>query len=338
MERKKLTIWMNHWFSTGYNIANLIKEDKDYDFHLIGTVETMDSLLSLACDAWYLEPPLTGDDYIDFCLNFCKQRHVDVFVPYRNLELISLYKEKFKEQGVLVLVDDYRIVSMLNNKRQCYEYVKDRLLAKVPDYYIVTNADAFMKAYSDLSEKYEKVCLKFVEDKGGQSFRLIDNNRNGYSALSKKQNTRMTLDAVLYALKEVDSFNPIMVMPYLPDEEISVDCLYTSSGTIMIPRKKTYSKVEEVSYDESILEQCQNIMESIKPKCPCNIQFKYLDEIPYFLEINPRMSGGTHMSCLAADINIPDIAVRELIGDPVSWKINKRICTVSQISTPIIFY
>lgn len=33
-----IRIWMNHWFSTAYNIVNLIKQD-DPDFYVIGTNE-----------------------------------------------------------------------------------------------------------------------------------------------------------------------------------------------------------------------------------------------------------------------------------------------------------
>lgn len=43
-----------------------------------------------------------------------------------------------------------------------------------------------------------------------------------------------------------------------------------------------------------------------------NIQVKYKDGKPKLLEINPRMSGGLHYSCLAG-INMPYRAVKVLI-------------------------
>lgn len=59
-------------------------------------------------------------------------------------------------------------------------------------------------------------------------------------------------------------------------------------------------------------------------ECPCNIQFKYLDDIPYFLEINTRMSGGIQMSCLASGVNIPNLAINKLLGRKKDWNNNKE--------------
>ncbi len=54
-------------------------------------------------------------------------------------------------------------------------------------------------------------------------------------------------------------------------------------------------------------------MDKVQLKFPCNIQFKIKEGIPYLLEINTRMSGGLQMACLAADINIPNIALNKLL-------------------------
>ena len=42
-------IWMNHWFSTAYNIVNLIKQD-DPSFFVIGSNEYFGSPIRKACD------------------------------------------------------------------------------------------------------------------------------------------------------------------------------------------------------------------------------------------------------------------------------------------------
>lgn len=45
-----------------------------------------------------------------------------------------------------------------------------------------------------------------------------------------------------------------------------------------------------------------------------NIQVKYTDSVPKLLEINPRMSGGLHFSCLSG-INFPYMAIKILLGE-----------------------
>lgn len=79
---------------------------------------------------------------------------------------------------------------------------------------------------------------------------------------------RFSLAVVLY-----------MLMPYLPNEEISVDCLKTNSGIIMIPRVKGATRVEAIRYNPDILATCRRFFERIPLEMPCNIQFKYLEGI-----------------------------------------------------------
>lgn len=330
-------VWLNHWFSTAYNIINLIKQDESTEFYIIGTNELDNSVLKQVCNEWYKEPEdAKNKEYIDFCLDFCRAHNVDIFMPHRHLQLVSQYKSKFEDIGVKVMVDDYEIVSILNDKNRAYDYFENHDFIKVPDYYVVETLDDFLHAYHKLESTYGQVCFKFVKDEGGKSYRLIDNNRKGYASLFKKQNTRMTLDLVVEALSEKERFSPIMVMPFLNGDEISVDCLRTNNGTIMIPRVKDSTRFEKVKYDPDILFLCEKVLEKTKLECPCNVQFKYLDNVPYFLEVNTRMSGGIHMTCLASGINIPNIAINKLLGVDKKWVSNREERIISQVELPVI--
>ena len=329
-----MNIWMNHWFSTAINIIGLLK-DNNPDVHVIGTNENYYSVIKNYCDEWYAEPVLGDQEYVDYCLSFCKEHHVDVFMPRRGMVKISENKSKFEEIGVKVMIDDFDKVSLLNHKERAYDYFKENKIGFVPDYEIVTTPEQFLNAYNTLLEKYDQICFKFAKDEGGKSFRLIDNERKGYTALFKKQNTRMTLDDVMAALRERDVFVPIMIMPFLPDDEVSVDCLNTKQGLIAIPRIKGYEKYETIRYDEEILSLCQLFQDKFGLECPYNIQFKYLKGVPYFLEVNTRMSGGVHMSCFASGVNIPQIALKKLLGIEMPWDNKKEKKIVSQVLMPV---
>lgn len=127
-----------------------------------------------------------------------------------------------------------------------------------------------------------------------------------------------------------------MVMPYLSGQEVSVDCLKTSQGIIMVPRVKTATRTEYVRYDQEIMESCRRFYEKVDLEYPCNIQFRYLDQVPYFLEVNTRMSGGVQMSCLASGINIPNIAVNKMLGREKAWKNEYIEKIVSYVESPVI--
>lgn len=328
-------VWLNHWFSTAYNIINMIKEDEK-DFVIIGSNENINSVISCVCDEWYQEPEYKGEEYVSYCLDFCVEHKIDIFMPRRGMIDISKNKAKFESIGTKVMVDDYKVISILNNKNEAYELFKRLEIGIVPDYKIITSATEFHEAYLWLKQKYKQVCFKFVHDEGGKSFRLIDNKRKGYEALFKKQNTRMTLDDVMEALSERETTAPIMIMPYLPNHEISVDCLKTESGLIMLPREKDATRIEKLTFNPQIIAMCEDFYEKIGLEYPCNIQFKYLDGIPYFLEVNTRMSGGVQMACLASGINIPNLAVNKMLGINKEWKVVKETKLVSHVEVPLI--
>ncbi len=329
-------IWFNHWFSTAYNIIQMIKQ-ADSSVAVIGTNEHEFSPYRIACDEWYLEPSLSENEYVDFCLGFCREHSIDLFMPRRRFLAISRRRDEFAAIGVKLMVDPYELILPLNCKSDAYRLLEDCPEIEIPEHRIVTNVQQFTEAYSSLKERYDKVCFKFEKDEGGKSYRLIDNDRRGYTALFKRQTTRMTLDDAVAALSEVESFPRMIVMPYLPGDEISADCLNTPSGLIMIPRVKGATRTEQVAYPEDILNMCRAFHSRFPLEAPFNIQFKYLGDVPYFLEVNTRMSGGVQLSCAASGVNIPHIAVRKMYGEDIPWNIEKKEKFVTHVETPVIF-
>ena len=110
-------IWMNHWFSTAYNIIDLLRQDNN-DIHIIGSNNNEYSIIKNRCNEWYHEPVLRDEEYVDFCIDFCKEHNVEFFLPRRGMLKISEYKERFEDIGVIVMMDDYNIVSILNHKEK----------------------------------------------------------------------------------------------------------------------------------------------------------------------------------------------------------------------------
>lgn len=328
-------IWLNHWFSSAYQIIQLIKAQEE-DFYIVGSSSNETSVVKGACDAWEIEPVLEEEAYVDYCLEFCKKNQIDIFMPRRGMVQISKRKKEFEAIGTKVMVEEYSLMHKLNQKDLAYALVQQEKIAKVPSYEIVTNATAFQKAVENLSKEYPQVCFKFVEDEGARSFRVIDDSRRGFESLLHYSGVRITYQQAVEAFSERESFEPVMVMPYLSGQEVSVDCLKTSQGIIMVPRVKTATRTEYVRYDQEIMESCRRFYEKVDLEYPCNIQFRYLNQVPYFLEVNTRMSGGVQMSCLASGINIPNIAVNKMLGREKAWKNEYIEKIVSYVESPVI--
>lgn len=330
-----IRVWFNHWFSTAFHIINLMRDDKDSNFYMIGSNQRKYAVIRNACDEWYEEPVLDSEEYLEYCLEFCREHGIDVFVPRRGLVEISRNRERFELMGVKVLVDSYEYVSILNDKVKTYDLFSQSNIIKVPGYYEAATAEEFISCYEKLSREYPQVCMKFVQDEGGMSFRVIDNTcAVSLEALSRYVTNRVSVEDVVEALKKAESFPSIMLMPYMPGEEVSVDCLNTARGLIAIPRIKSAGRDERVDFDQQLISICREILRIMPLECPCNIQFRYLDGVPYLLEVNTRMSGGVQMGCLAAGINIPNLAVNKLLGIQKEWTMDTEAKRISYVEFP----
>lgn len=335
-----IRVWFNHWFSTSYRLIELMKENAEEQVWVVGTNKQPNSVIRNVCDEWYDEPVTDGDAYVDDCIRFCKEHRIDVFVPRRKMLDISRNKSRFDEIGVKIMADEYSKLQLLADKASTYDLFRQQdgteSKVSIPAYCEACTAEEFERAYAGIKAQYDQVCVKFVFDEGGMSFRKIVEEENPYHLLKLYAGNAVPYQRYLEWLKAIEPFDKLMIMPYLPGKEISVDCLRTSQGLIAIPRYKGAARHEEIIYDDRILKMTDCIMESIPLEYPCNIQFKLKENQPYLLEINTRMSGGLQMSCLAAGVNIPNIALNKLLGRELPWSYEKRNTIVSYIEIPRI--
>jgi hypothetical protein len=250
-----------------------MKQNKGEQVYVIASNKQMDSVIQKVCDEWYQDSLADGEEYIQYCLDFCKEHEIDVFVPRRKMVEISRQVKRFNEINVKVMVDDYEIIKLLNDKVAAYDFLKDCEGIHIPAFKMVNTADEFEEAYRELKKDYDQVCVKFVKDEGAMSYRRIIDHVDRFKRLRIYPGAEITYADYVGALKEVDQFDDLMVMPYLPGNEISVDCLDTEKGLIAIPRFKGSARHERIIFDEDILNMTRSIRDKVKLKYPYNIQF-----------------------------------------------------------------
>lgn len=316
----KKRIWFNQWFTTVAHFIDMIRYNSDgIEFEVYGTSNNENALYLSYCDAAFKEPSVNGEDYLQFCLAFCRKHSIDIFVPRKENVLIAKHLKEFNELGVQVLVcPDARLMENLDDKEATYQLIQRHSLLKeyvtIPDYFIVTNAKAFKEAYYNLKGKGHTVCFKPVIGEGGNGFRIIQDRLATieelfYNGVSHK----ITFDHAYETLKQQSEFPPLMVLEYLDGPEYSIDCLaYDGELMAAIPRKKGKGRVRELEQNQELITLAEKINHVLQIPFVYNIQVKYKEGKPKLLEINPRMSGGLHYSCLAG-INMPYRAVKLLL-------------------------
>ena len=336
---RAVRVWLNHWFSTAYHIIRLLKADELINFIVIGSNTNTNCVYRAVCSEWVTEPEFDSiDAYVDYCLEFCRKHNIDVFLPRRNMLAVSRRLAEFDAMGIKVLVErDYLTMSALCDKAKTYQMFKESGIGYVPPYCVVTSAEEYKAAYRFIKLDDNRVCLKLAIDEGAASFRVVDNRIEG--SLKKRSGSKITYEDSVKALSKLGEFPDLLVMPYLSGEEVSVDCLYMpDGGHIAIPRYKSQGRSETIRFEKEIVDVCHMFLDRFKLNYPCNLQFKYDKDVPYLLEVNTRMSGGIQFSCVAAGINIPNIAVNRLLGIEKQADYDRETWVVSYVETPVILW
>ncbi|MCM3569561.1 ATP-grasp domain-containing protein [Neobacillus mesonae] len=321
-----MKIWFNRWFTTVLHYMEMIRNNEDQrKFIIYGSHPNRDALYLQYCDFAFEEPEITGDKYVDFCLDFCKTHGIEIFVPRMENVLISKRVAEFEAIGVKVLVcPDPVLMEMMDNKAVTYqELLKNEggSIFPIPDYIVVNDVAGFKQAYAALKDKGHKVCFKPVIGEGANGFRVIKDEMDSIEQLFRHGTSfRIPFHYACDILGQQDTFPDLMVMEYLDGREYSIDCVSSKDQLYAaIPRMKGDGRVRELVDHRELIQLAHEFHRKYKIPYVFNIQVKYNNGIPKLLEINPRMSGGMHISCLSG-INMPYLAIKILLNEKIDAK------------------
>ena len=114
-----------------------------------------------------------------------------------------------------------------------------------------------------------------------------------------------------------------LVQDFIPGENVSVDALrwdgffYAAAYRVLEPSGKGISRLRESIEAPSLVSQVRRLLDSIDYHGVCGVDFRVNDSGSYFLECNPRFSGGV-ASAVASGFDIPYLYYRLALGLPVS--------------------
>ncbi|WHY88433.1 ATP-grasp domain-containing protein [Neobacillus novalis] len=316
-----MKIWFNRWFTTVSHYIDRIRANEDRrKFIIYGSHPNKDALYLQNCDFAFVEPDVSGHDYIAFCLDFCQTYGIDIFIPRKENVLISKRLAEFEALGVKVLVcPDAELMETMDNKAAAYQVLSNGpQIFSLPDYFVVNTVRDFKKAYTQLKEKGHNVCFKPVVGEGANGFRVIKDEIESINQLFHHGvGYRIPYSYACEILAQQETFPYLMVLEYLEGREYSIDCLASSEELLAaIPRMKGDGRVRELVESMELIELAHRFHQEYRLPYIFNIQVKYNNGVPKLLEINPRMSGGMHVSCLSG-INIPYLAIKILLDEKV---------------------
>ncbi|MDD5578284.1 MAG: ATP-grasp domain-containing protein [Methylobacter sp.] len=336
-----MRIWFNKTFSSIHSVlGNLRQPVQSGQLILVCTHTHWTAAAFLAADETWLEPEdLTGQDYVEWCINFCQSHKIDLFWPGKEATLISKHHDLFQAAGVRVLsVADYETLSLLHNKALFYTSLSSDV-AEVMDFIAVNDSDAFDRAVSELSPKHEKLCVKPAVSVFGLGFRILDVQRNSITHLLNGVEYQIPLNELWQGMYNIAQFDTLLVMEYLDGHEWSVDCAGRHGELLCaVQRKKLLlaGRGQIIDNNVEIAGMVARLTQRYKLNGLFNIQFKEGADGVRLLEINPRPSGGVGMACLAG-ANLARIALQGIAGEtPLTPPVIHYGRRVTEINTPVV--
>lgn len=343
-----LNIWFNRAYSTTALTIGLLRSNPEQvPVRIFGTHQDLDSPAMGACDLVEPEPAqdVTGQAYIGWALDFCHRHAIDVFIPRLYLDTVAAARKQFTAAGVALVAGPAGPAALMEDKAAAYTDAAQAGLA-VPPWVVVRTGDELIAAYEQLLPLGE-VCMKPVTGVGASGFRVLTTDARTLeevlatpTPLARVHDVAAVLDAHASAGGSVP---PIMVLPFLPGPEVSVDCLADHDGNLLIavPRTKMLRRRLLVD-DPAAVDVARTIVRRHKLYSVSNTQVRYWQNPlrddaprPYLLETNARMSGGLNQTALAG-VNLPWAAVQLALGRSVQAAAPVLGLAYSTVSTPVV--
>jgi carbamoylphosphate synthase large subunit len=309
-----MRVWFNRTYSSVHAAISLIREaDAADEYHIIYSNPNPHAAAGRAAHSFFVEPTgLDGEAYLAWCLAFCREHAVDIFIPGRCAAEISGARQRFLEQGTRVLsAASQDMLELLHDKEAFYNTVQ--LPGAPPPVTIAfRNRAEFDAAHASLRPRFGKLCIKPAKGVYGIGFSVLDEERNGAQLLMAGAQYHASLAELRQGLAQLGDFRPMLLMEYLDGVEYSVDCVGDNGRLVCaVPRRKAQQAGHGQVIDTSaaILEATRQLAAAYGLNGVFNVQFREHEGRLRLLEINPRMSGGIGMACVAGP-NLPYLALR----------------------------
>jgi carbamoyl-phosphate synthase large subunit len=244
----------------------------------------------------FIVPRGDADGFVAAIIDLCERQHVDVLVPTVDTELVPLAvaRDELEARGVRSVLASERTLRDCLDKWRLHEVCLGA--ARVPGTELV-------------DEEFEParlpppVIVKPRSGSGSRGIRLI----TGVGDL-----LRLPRDGTL------------LIQELLPGAEYSLDVLAGADGVVraVVPRERLkidsgIAVTGRTLRDERLEAIGREVAETIGLTTVANVQVKLAtDGEPALLEVNPRFPGTMSLT-VAAGINMPALAVREALGEPL---------------------
>ncbi|WP_210575242.1 ATP-grasp domain-containing protein [Streptomyces sp. GESEQ-4] len=312
----RVRVWLNRTYAENvFFMDQLRRNPSDRAVEIHATHGDADSPVLAAADTADFEPEgLSPAAYVEYALDQCVRRGIDVFVPRMQQSAIVAHRADFEAVGTAVLAPPPEAVAVFHDKVIAYEAV-EAIGVPVPPWWRVRSADELVAAVEELEAGGHKACFKPASGAGGVGFRNITRTPFSMMHLNGFPSSYVPLDLVVQAVGQSEEPVDWLVMPRLEQPEVSVDCLTGPDNRIRLAVGRTKNgRRRGFTLHEQYLAPARAIAEGFGLHYLSNIQFRMFGDTPVLMDVNTRPAGGLHQLSLCG-VNAPWAAVQLALGE-----------------------
>ncbi|MDN3025340.1 ATP-grasp domain-containing protein [Streptomyces sp. S.PB5] len=312
----RVRVWLNRTYAENvFFMDQLRRNPSDRAVEIHATHGDADSPVLAAADTAELEPEgLSPAAYVEYALDQCTRRGIDVFVPRLHQSAIVAHRAEFEAAGTALLAPPPEGVAVFEDKVIAYEAVQ-AVGVPVPPWWRVRSAEELVTAVEKLEADGHKACFKPASGAGGVGFRVITRAPFSLVHLEGFPSPYVPLDMVVQALAQSGKPVDWLVMPRLEQPEVSVDCLTGPDNRVRLAIGRTKNgRRRGFTLHEQWLEPARIIAEGFGLHYLSNIQFRMFGDTPVLMDVNTRPAGGLHQLSLCG-VNAPWAAVQLALGE-----------------------
>lgn len=313
----RVRVWLNRTYAENvFFMDQLRRNPSDRAVEIHATHGDPDSPVLAAADTAELEPEgLSPAAYVEFALDQCQRRGIDVFVPRLHQAAIVAHRADFAAVGTALLAPPPEGVAVFHDKVVAYEAVQ-AIGVPVPPWWRVRTADELVTAVEQLEADGHKACFKPASGAGGVGFRVITRAPFSLAQLNGFPSPYVSLDMVVEALQQADDPVDWLVMPRLEQPEVSVDTLTGTDNRVRLAIGRTKNRQPaRVHAARAVAGVARLIAEGFGLHYLSNIQFRMFGDRPVLMDVNTRPAGGcTSCPCAGSTCR----------GPLCSWRSGRR--------------
>ncbi|MCC2958762.1 ATP-grasp domain-containing protein [Massilia sp. IC2-477] len=309
-----MRVWFNRTFSSVYTAIGLIREaDSSQRFTIIHSNANRHTPAARLAHEFHGEPTgLEAAAYVDWCVGFCREHGIDIFVPGREATVLAGQHARFETVGTRVLSAASPAKLQLIHDKAGFYAETDLPQAPVAEFRRFGNIEEFDAAWAELRPRHAKLCIKPSRGIYGIGFAVVDEERSSAALLLAGVEYHIGYQDLRRGLAELGEFRTMLLMEYLEGHEYSVDCVGDRGRLVAAVARRKLPQAgsgQLIDMRPEIVEATTKLAADHGLNGVFNVQFREAGGKPRLLEINPRMSGGIAMAC-AAGPNLPWIALK----------------------------